>query len=364
MRYNLLLASMLLLTTLSAAQAIDTSTTALIGYFHVGSPINLAKLNLVMQYTNSSGLFPAAITPNQQTNFTEGEVWWIAGDDGNSNFCASLPYLQEDGVDASERAVVCPTRFGYSGDSIAAHPLLISKTATTVTSCGTNCPTLVIRVRVRADGWIMAYTPRPQVATRAGLLHWRKGGRGLTTAIVDDTVLGITLNRTLQILNSSGAIPPVNFTYNSNIVSYYDFEIPTATSILIGGRGTQSGGYSANTYGWGFSTGSRPILNLSMSMRAHNSQAAYYIKGFRFMCINSNNADTEGSTHMGVAFNIGWATSAPLAACAANTTYNTWAGGPFMALTIPTNFNITANTFNNVTSDSTEMKAAVMMYLG
>lgn len=367
MRLYTPLIAIILLSTLGMAQAIDTNSIGLIGYMNIGGPINLTKVNANMQ-NGAYGLFPTATTPNQQVNFTEGEIWFIGGDTGNGNNCFPLPYLNEDGIRSpEERSVTCTNRWGYVGDSYYTN-LNQYVTSAQIPSCSGQCAVVRIRVRIRADGWIMAYVSRSSVPYRAALLRWRYGGVGMAPALVDDTVLGTSIERMLGWLNSTNSsnAATINFQYTQSNVSYYDFEFPSAAQILIGGRGTALNAYTAYTYGWGFSYGNRTLYHLSMSMRARNRITGYYINGKLFMCNTANNCDTD-TTNGGQCSVLPLSgNSAPPASCPDNGgSSSSWAGVPFVAYSInTTTYNITANTFNNVTASANEMKAAVMMYIG
>lgn len=380
-RFALVAGLMLSLLSVSAgAQAIDTGVAGLFAYMNVGGPINLNTFYAVSQYQNNSGLYPSPAGPvNNQTNFVEGEVWFVGGEYGDAYQCNALPYLMMNGVTSNERAaggagnpVACTstTGWGWSGGAWGDESVVNQ-----IPSTG-SADAVKVRVRVRADGWVMAYHNRGvSYGSRAYLLRWRSGGIGYNPGSVDDTLLGVAIQRTLQVIQASGA-RNLGFTYTPSMVSYYDFQYTNATQLLIFGRGAPSYTYSGYSYGFGFSPGPLQVVHASVSFRALDPDGAGNWCEFRmnnkiFGCISNAarlRAETDSYMYSDTIWNVNmtsiYTNGNPIPSCAAGAGTASWPGNPYMATTIdPVTFNITANQFSNVTSTCDEMKVAVMLYL-
>jgi hypothetical protein len=178
-------------------------------YVYVGGSINLTIFTAMAYAGNASALF-SPLGGSTVTNYTDGIVEFIGGHNVTSGFCAPLPYFNEDGLAVSERpgsACASSPRFGFAGDSNM-HVMMSQATFCDVTAFADGCPStgFNIRARVRADGWVLAYQAFRSVSGwPAGFLRWTAGGRGNTTGYVDDTLLGVVINRSLEVIRISGA---------------------------------------------------------------------------------------------------------------------------------------------------------------
>lgn len=369
MRWHLVLACVGVLSVLAGAQGIDTTQVGLFAYMNVGGNINLATLNAVAQAQNSSGLFPTAEAVVQTTNFTESNVWWVSGDIGSGSFCVGLPYLFEDGMSASERTTPCTNRWGFAG-SVYDHASLVGVSGCSVSGCGV----FKVRVRIRNDGNIMAYVFRSSLsgpAGRAALSHWNGGGKESVPAIVDDTVLGVTLQRVLQVIAGANANASGLSTYLPSLVSYYDFEYSNATTILVGGRGIGNGGYApVGSTAFIFTANNRSIQQISGSWKVtSDASACLRVNGANAACRDSSNggctvSSAALSSNYRLLANASTTTAVTIPACASA---NSPAGSPFVSFILGTlsSFGVTSTSSNNVSSTvSDELKVAFWLLLG
>lgn len=339
---------------LASAQALDTSVVGPIAYIYTGSPINLTIVNSYMG--NTSGLYNTILVPFASTNYTDGEVWWVGRMTGYGD-CPLLPYLSEDDVGMNVMGISCSNRWGWSGGS-SQHEVISG-----FPGCSGSCYGLRINVRLRADGWIMAYMNRTKATPRAALLRWSQGSVWGQTAAVDDTVLGITLSRTMAFLNSTRAWNLPTYSYARTNVTYYDFEFPNATALMIGGKGLGTG--SSPLHRFGFSPLNRTVYHASISAHVQNSVAGYLINNQRFICFgNFYNYLWIGNFNLGNSYITTVATAAPLPACNSSGGWNS-GGDPFFAWGVNlTAFPIYPNNYTYVTSEADEFKAAMWVYLG
>lgn len=373
MRITNLLLLFAIAASFASAQNITSNETGFLGYIYTGGPINLTRLNLYA--ANDSGLYSPQTIPFAQPNYTDGEMWIISGTVGGPYYgfdnSLTLPYLLEGnlvyGTDSRTNNIAAA--IGYPG---GASP------RSTSPAFGINCPTycniLRIRLRVRQDGWVIAYVNKTQAPARALLLRWADGGSGQTNGAVDDTILGAVIKRAMSFLNSTnilmyqnGAVRYLNASnsYLPSRVNYYDFEYPNASTLLIGGKGRAAGAYTANSYGFGFSPLNRTVLHASMSARMRTGGRSYYINGQRVVCALvvpwGNDVTVPILTYQ---YNASVATTAPLASCVAGGSVTTPAGNPFNAFTLNvTALSLPLDSYWMVTSDDTEFKAALWVYL-
>lgn len=348
---------------LSAAQAINPNATGLFAYMSIGGSVNLTRFSTYAGYQNSSGLFPTGAPVTSTANFVEGDVWFVSGNYGAEQ-CYGLPYLQEDSVGTSERSPVCSSRWGFMGGNYE-HQTIVDSDGTFMPGCGgSGCAIFPVRVRVRADGWAMAYTLKDSVRARAALSRWRTGGAGDYAAVVDDTILGTAIERTLQVLNGSGSAS-ITSPYSASQVNYYDFEFSDATSLYVGGRGAPKTTYVAGSYGFGFNPGSRQVKHMSLSLRT-SPLNNWYVNGVRLACDRYWSWPAvwaDGSyVPQTVVYRVDYGDSGPPTCGDAGG--NSRPGNPFFAFPVNlTTFHVLPNTFTNVTSDGNYLKVAMWVYL-
>jgi hypothetical protein len=344
----------------------------MLAYVDLGGTVNLTRFNTFAAYQNASGLFPTAAGANlEYANFTENEVWFYGGESTPFTVdCHSLPVLNEDALEISERfgsgggdsGCQGSPRFGWAGDAFM-HKSAVSPACP---SSGT-CYYARFKTRVRADGWILVYHLRSLVPYRAGLLRWTRGGRGNTTGLVDDTLLGVIINRTLEVIKLAAANSTTLPLYSRSLPTYYDFEFTDATLMLVGGRGISAGGYTPGSLGFKFNRGTYSIKHVSASVRARGSNTFYYLDGTsnRTHCISSG---LGPSSDTGIAVTTAFTrlvneSGAVDSLCTGPTLSPP--GNPFFAAPINTSvFNIPASTWVNVTHGGTELKYALMLLLG
>jgi hypothetical protein len=354
---------------------INQSEAGLLAYLYVGGSINLTNFNNFANATNSSGLYTPMIVNqiNWTENYTDGPTSFIAGTNNSPAFCISAPYYFEDALVVSERG--CPDLpvfqgFGYAGGT-SIHLDYTSSPHPTTDCLGCTSTWVNIRSRVRADGWVLVYQASRNAPStpRSSYLRWTAGGRGNTSGVVDDTLMGVIMNRTLEVIRSSSANTTPLPTYTPTLPAYYDFGFPDATLLLFGSRSVPTSGYTPSSYAMSFSRGSLAVKWAGLSLRARGSGTSYYIGGAsssnRIACVSSGlGSGSDTSIAPTVTFTAGFNATGPVPdGCP--TVFTSRHGSPFFAVELNTTVHsIPANTWVNITHDGTEAKIGMLMILG
>lgn len=131
-----------------------------------------------------------------------------------------------------------------------------------------------VKLRVKRDGWIMAYVNDDERPNLAGLAYWNRTKDALYCSGcaqnnpygVNDTVLGEAIKRAMRTAT-------INEAYNRDSILYWHFKKPGAKTIRIFGNGN-SDYYGDDDYSYAVGTGLNPNLGAYMSYGM-----AYYYSG-------------------------------------------------------------------------------------
>jgi len=175
---------------LSSPPALETSQIGLLCYFQPTSSITLANC------------LPALVEFTQYSNYVDGKVrvW------DSHNIGASSPYRGADG----ESEYFANYSYGDHGDTYED-----------------------IYVRIRSDGWMLAWLKRTQ---NHGRFLWWSDGSTIPRNLPTPTTYGNRLGRALQIIMSVAGISGFAWTG----LGYYDYEYPDAKRIFVFGSSAQS----------------------------------------------------------------------------------------------------------------------------
>jgi len=121
-----------------------------------------------------------------------------------------------------------------------------------------------VRLRVKRDGWIMAYVYNDERPNLAGLVYWGRSRYYLQECcsnyyefMVNDTVLGEAIKRAM-------ATASINEAYNRDSMLYWHFQKPGAKRIRVFGNG-KSDYYGDDDYSYAVGTQLDPTLGAYMS---------------------------------------------------------------------------------------------------